>query len=236
MAALDELGAKVLFQPAIEIAPPADWGPVDRAIERLAEFQWIVFSSAHGVEALVDRLLAGGRDLRALGQVRLAAIGPGTAEALGRYHLKADLVPAEFRAESLADAPAPSAAGERFLLVRASRGREVLAERLVAAGAVVEQVVAYSSVDVSAADDQIAGLLRRGGIDWITVTSSAIARSLSAMFGADLAKAKLASLSPVTSQTLAELGLVSAAEASRYTMAGLVDAIVAHQKRFQEPF
>jgi uroporphyrinogen III methyltransferase / synthase len=230
VARLDEMGAKVLFQPAIEIGPPANWAPVDRAIERLTDFQWLVFSSANGAEAFFDRLPATGRDLRALVQVRLAAIGPGTAEALARYRLKADLVPPEFRAESLADALAPLAAGQRVLLVRASRGREVLAERLVAAGATVEQVVAYSSVDVPAADEEIASLLRRGGIDWITVTSSAIARWLVGMFGADLAKARLASLSPITSATLVELGHPPAAEATRYTFAGLVDAILAHQR------
>jgi uroporphyrinogen III methyltransferase / synthase len=228
---LDELGAKVVLQPAIEIGPPADWAPLDRAIEQLPSYQWLVFSSATGVESFFHRLLSGGRDVRALAAVRLAAIGPGSADALARYHLKADLVPPEFRAESLAEALAPLVAGQRCLLVRASRGREVLPDMLRAAGATVDQAVAYSSVDVPTADEEISSLLDGGRIDWITVSSSAIARSLVQMFGASLSKTKLASLSPVTSATLLELGHRPTVEASSHTFAGLVDAILDWQHR-----
>jgi uroporphyrinogen III methyltransferase/synthase len=228
---LEELGAKVLAAPAIEIGPPADWSAVDRAIEQLSTYQWLVFSSANGVEAFFDRLLATGRDFRALAGARLAAIGPGTADALTRYHLCADLVPPEFRAESLAAALAPLAAGRRCLLIRASRGREVLADRLRAAGATVDQVVAYTSVDVPAADAETVQLLASGGIDWIVVTSSAIARSLARLYSTDLARAKLASLSPVTSETLVELGYRPTVEAKSYTFAGLTAAIVEWQER-----
>ncbi|HTU24474.1 MAG TPA: uroporphyrinogen-III C-methyltransferase, partial [Pirellulales bacterium] len=174
---LEQLGAKVVAAPAIEIGPPADLAPLDGAIERLGSYRWLVFSSANGVEALLERVLATGRDMRAFAGVKLAAIGPGTAEALAGYHLRADLVPPEFRAESLADALAPQAAGGRCLLVRASRGREVLADRLRAAGATVDQVVAYSSIDAPGPHPVAARLLAEGSLDWIAVTSSAIARS-----------------------------------------------------------
>jgi uroporphyrinogen III methyltransferase/synthase len=223
---LAELGAMCLWQPAIEIGPPADWGPVDAALGRLEEFHWLVFSSANGVRYLLDRLLACGADLRRLGEIQLAAIGPGTAEELARYHLKADLVPDEFRAESLAAALVPDARGQRFLLARASRGREVLAEELLAAGGIVEQVVVYSSRDVEPADPEVSAALAAGRIDWITVTSSAIARSLANLFGDDLHKSKLASISPITSATLRELGHEPAAEAREYTMEGVVEALV----------
>jgi uroporphyrinogen III methyltransferase/synthase len=228
---LEELGAKVIAAPAIEIGPPADFSPLDRAIEQLSTYQWLVFSSTSGVEAFFDRLLAVGHDLRALAGARLAAIGPGTADALARYHLHADLVPPEFRAESLAAALAPLAAHQRCLLIRASRGREVLAERLRAAGAEVDQVVAYSSVDVPAADALAATLLASGGVDWIVVTSSAIARSLARQYSADLARAKLASISPITSETLVALGFPPTVEADAYTFAGLTAAIVQWQQR-----
>ncbi|HEX4147666.1 MAG TPA: uroporphyrinogen-III C-methyltransferase, partial [Pirellulales bacterium] len=121
---LEELGAQVLVRPGIEILPPADWAPVDAAIAKLAQFDWLVFSSANGVAFFLDRLAAGGGDLRRLGQVKLAAIGSGTAEALAGYRLRADLVPPEYRAEALASALVERAA-RRVLLVRASRGREV---------------------------------------------------------------------------------------------------------------
>jgi uroporphyrinogen III methyltransferase/synthase len=120
--------------------------------------------------------------------------------------------------------------GRRFLLIRASRGREVLAETLRAAGAEVEQVVAYRSTDVVRPKPEIAELLESGKIDWITVTSSAIGRSLAAMFGPLLSRARLASISPITSATLRELGYEPAAEACEYTLDGLVDAIVGAER------
>lgn len=223
---LSELGAEVIVQPAIRISEPPDWTPVDEAIGRLESYDWLVFSSVNGVRYLLRRLISGRADLRRLGGVRLAAIGPGTAEALADFHLKADLVPDEYRAESLAAALAADAPGKRFLLARASRGREVLAEQLRAAGALVDQVVVYSSTDVTSPDEDVRRRLAAGGIDWVTVTSSAIARSLVAMFGEDLRRARLASISPVTSATLRELGHEPAVEAETYTMAGIVAAIL----------
>ncbi|MEX0642120.1 MAG: uroporphyrinogen-III C-methyltransferase [Pirellulales bacterium] len=224
---LAELGAEVLYHEAIVISDPADWSEVDAALARLDEYHWLVFSSATGVRMLLDRLAATGQDVRRLGGVRIAAIGPGTAEELARYRLRADLVPDEYRAEALADALAPQAAGKRFLLARASRGREVLAERLRAAGATVDQVVVYLSTDPPAAEPQIVEKLVAARIDWTTVTSSAIARSLVTLFGDELKKTKLVSISPVTSAALVELGCAPHAEAKAYTMAGVVEAILA---------
>jgi len=283
---LEELGAAVIVQPAIRISPPLDWRPVDDALARLREFDWLVFSSANGVRALLERWrkvvrmsghgvpLLGTSSVLATGCARhcfceavahdqrgltvpphekfprLAAIGPGTADELTCYGLQADLVPEQFRAESLAEAlvaaetgtvpvcaqhpqgrsgkrglsPFPLS-GKRFLLARASRGREVLAQRLVAAGARVEQIVVYTSTDVERPDPEIAAMLRAGRIDWISVTSSANARSLARLFGDDLRRAKLASISPITSGVLRELGLEPAAEAAEYTLAGLAAAI-----------
>jgi uroporphyrinogen III methyltransferase/synthase len=223
---LAELGADVLVQPAIEIGPPDDWGPFDRALAQLSGYDWLVFSSVNGVRYFLQRLSRHRLDLRALGQVKLAAIGRATAEALAEYHLQADLVPDEFRAEALAEALAQQAGGRRFLLARASRGRDLLAETLQAAGAMVDQVVVYRSSDVARPADDVAEALRAGRIDWVTVSSSAIARALVALFGQELRKSKLASISPVTSATLGELGFKPAAEAREYTMPGLVAAIV----------
>jgi len=225
---LQELGAEVQVQPAIEISPPTDWAPVDRALGKLDQYDWLVFSSANGVRYLLERICQEHGDLRRLGRISLAAIGPGTSEALAEYRLKADVEPDEFRAEALAEALARHAAGSRFLLVRASRGREVLAERLLAAGAAVEQIVVYRSSDVQVAEAEIAAALAAGKIDWITVTSSAIARSLVALFGEQLRQARLASISPVTTATLVELGFPPAAEAAEFTMAGVAEAILGH--------
>ena len=226
---LADLGADVLLQPAITIGPPDDWAPLDGALARLDEFDWIVFSSVNGVDAFLRRLTHSSRDARALGRAKLAAIGPGTADALAAWHLRADLVPGEFRAEALAAGLVTQAKGSprRFLLVRASRGREVLAETLTAAGHAVTQAVAYRSADTTEPDAEIAAFLKAGKIDWITVTSSAIARSLAVLFGDDLRKAKLASISPITSGVLRELGYPPAAEAEEFTLDGIIRSIVA---------
>lgn len=223
---LDDLGAEVILQPTIEIGPPPDESLLDAVLERLAEFDWLVFSSANGVEYFLERLCRQGMDLRRLAHLRIAAIGPGTADALAACRLRADLVPESYRAESLADALSEENASGRFLLIRASRGREVLAKRLSAAGATVEQVVAYSSVDVDAACPYVLRALDEGRIDWITVTSSSIGRSLVRLFGDRLRGTKLASISPVTSETLRELGYEPAAEAKEYTIDGVVEAIL----------
>ncbi len=223
---LEELGAECLLQPAIQIGPPEDFALLDTAIQQLHRYDWLVFSSANGVNALCERIWTTGGDLRSLGRAKLAAIGPGTADELAKYHLRADLLPHEFRAESLAEALIPHCIGKQVLLIRASRGREVLAEQLTSSGARVEQVVAYSSHDVTIAEPGIAEALSAGRIDWITVTSSAIARSLVTLFGENLRHTKLASISPITTATLLELGHAPTVEAAEYTMDGVVQAMV----------
>ena len=137
-------------------------------------------------------------------------------------------MPTEYRAESLADALlSHGVAGRRLLLARTDRGRQVLPERLVAAGATVEQIVVYSTGEVAQPRAEVLAAIADGRIDWVTVTSSSIARSLVALFGDALRRSRLASISPITSGVLRELGYEPAAEAREYTMQGLVAAIVA---------
>ncbi|MGE5756339.1 MAG: uroporphyrinogen-III C-methyltransferase [Planctomycetaceae bacterium] len=229
-AALEALGAEVLVAPTVEIRPLDDFGPLDRAIDRLDTFDWLVFTSGNGVRAFLDRLELRGRDLRALGHLKLAAIGPATAEALARSRLKADLVPESFRSEVLAQALIDRAAGRRVLLARADRGRTVLKDELRRV-AEVEQVAAYRNADAEALPTPVAERLAEGTIDWITLTSSAIAERLHALMP-EPARARigssirLASLSPVTSATAARLGWPIAAEAHTYSWPGLIEAIV----------
>jgi len=225
------LGANVRSQPVIEITEPEDWKPVDSVISRLLEFDWLVFSSGNGVRYFMKRLFDAGHDLRRLGGAKLAAIGPATVDALKEFHLRADLCPDVYRAEALAEALAPLARGRRVLLARASRGRETLAESLAAAGAAVEQAVVYNSRDVAAPDSDISAALAAGRIDWTTVTSSAIARSLVRLFGEALHKTQLAAISPITAEVLAELGHRPAVVAEDYTAEGIVAAILAAEEQ-----
>ena len=231
-AALEALGAEVLVAPTVEIWPlkDEDHRPLDQAIERLATFDWLVFTSGHGVQAFLDRLDALGRDLRALGHLKLAAIGPATAEALARHRLKADLVPESFRSEALAEALRARASGRRILVARADRGRTVLKDELGRV-ADVEQVAVYRNADAEALPPDVAARLAEGSIDWITLTSSAITERLHALLP-EPARARigrsirLASISPVTSATAARLGWPIAAEARAFTWPGLVAALV----------
>ncbi|MFO0844377.1 MAG: uroporphyrinogen-III C-methyltransferase [Gemmataceae bacterium] len=229
---VEALGGQALVLPAVEIRPPDDWGPVDRALARLGEFSWLAFTSANGVGAFLGRLRATGRDLRALGGLRLAAIGPATADALRAYHLEPDLVPQEFNSEGLAAALRGPVAGGRVLLARADRGLDLLREELSAV-AEVEQVAVYSQRDVRPSPDSAAwAALRRGEVDYVSLTSSNIARAL--LSGLDEAArqhvksggVRLVSISPRTSAAVRELGYPVAAEAAEYTTEGVLAAMV----------
>jgi uroporphyrinogen III methyltransferase/synthase len=232
---LEARGAEALIAPTIAIEPIADPAPLDRAIERLAEFDWLVFTSANGVRHFLDRLDALGHDLRALGPLALAAIGPATAETLAQFRLKADLVPDEYRSEALAAALAQRVAGRRVLLARADRGRTLLKDELERV-AYVEQVAVYHSADVETLPPEVARRLAEGSIDWITLTSSAITERLHALLP-DAARPRighqirLVSLSPVTSATARRLGWPVAVEATEFTWEGLLRALVAQVQR-----
>lgn len=226
---LTRLGADAVIQPAIRIADPPDWAPVDAALDRLDQYAWVVFASANGVDALLRRLDERGGDLRRLGAAKLAAIGAGTADRLARYHVRADLVPDEFDAEALARAigggDEREPGGRRVLLVRSSRGAEALAAAL-AGTAAVDQVAAYGTADVEQADPDVAAALEAGEIGWIAVTSSAAVRSLGRLYGDLLRHARFAAIGPLAAAALRDLGLEPAVVAEPHTTAGLVDAIL----------
>jgi uroporphyrinogen III methyltransferase/synthase len=226
---LEALGAEVLLAPMVQILPVDDLEPLDDAIRRLGSFDWLVFTSTNGVRHFLDRLEALGLDLRALGPVKLAAIGPTTAEALARYHLKADLVPESYRSEGLAGALAGRVGGARVLLARADRGRAILREELERI-AHVEQVAVYRNVDAEALPVEVLERIEAGTVDWVTLTSSAIAERFHGLLP-ESARARigreilLASLSPVTSNTVTRLGWTVEAEATVYTWDGLIGAL-----------
>jgi uroporphyrinogen III methyltransferase/synthase len=231
-AMLEALGAEVLLAPTVEIRPIADPGPLDAAISRLGEYDWIVFTSGNGVRFFLERVLHHGLDLRALGQLKLAAIGPGTAQVLAAHHLRADLLPDSFRSEALVEALTRQAAGRKILLARADRGRALLKDDL-AKVAEVDQVAVYQNADADSLPPDLLDRIESGTLDWITLTSSAIAARLHSLLPAAAREKvghgqqiRLASLSPVTSETVTRLGWTVSVEASVYTWDGLVQAIV----------
>ena len=228
---LEALGAEVLVAPLLTIHPVADPGPLDAALDRLASFDWVVFTSANGVRHFLDRLLATGRDLRHLGSTQLAAIGPATAEALAQYRLKADLVPTSFRSEALAAALRPRVGGQRVLLARADRGRTILQDELSQV-AQVEQVIVYQNTDSPALPAEVLDRIQTGSVDWITLTSSATADRLYSLLPPELRTSphpgiRLATISPVTSEAVRRCGWTVSAEAEVATWEGVVAAIQA---------
>jgi uroporphyrinogen III methyltransferase/synthase len=228
--ALEALGAEAVLAPTVDIRPLTDPGPLDDAIDRLGEFDWLVFTSSNGVRFFLQRLEERGRDLRALGHLHLAAIGPATAEALAQFHLRADLVPDSYRSEALVEALGREARGQRVLLARADRGRTLLKDELEHL-AHVRQVAVYHNADVERLPETVTARILDGSVDWITLTSSAIAARLHALLPEDArhrigTDVRIASLSPVTSQTAAHLGWAVAVEAAEYTWDGLVRALV----------
>jgi len=220
------LGAEVIVQPVIRITTPPEWAPLDAALEAVDRYDWVVFTSANGVDAFMERLLGSGADARRLHRARVAAVGSGTAEELASYRLKADRVAEMFVAESLAGSLLEEAAGTRFLLVQGSRAGKTLSATLRAAGAEVDEVVAYGNEDVAEPDPKTAAALALGEIDWITATSASVVRSLARLYGDSLMSARFASIGPVTSAALRELGREPDLEAAPHTSAGLVDAIL----------
>jgi uroporphyrinogen III methyltransferase/synthase len=232
---LEHLGAVVFRMSVVEIREPSDLGPVDRALEQLraGQWDWLVFTSANGVHSLIRRIVALNRDLRDLGRVKLAAIGPKTAEVLRAYHLKADVIPpTTFSSEGLASALIPHIGGQKVLLARANRGRDVLQMELARHAAVVEQVCVYEQVDISEPDTAVLDALRRGEIQYITLPSGNIARGVLGQFDETIrgrverGDIRLVAISPETGRVVRSLGYPVAAEAEEFTEDGLIAALI----------
>lgn len=226
-AALRAHGAEPVACPLIATAPPLDWNPLDAAIRNLGAYDWVVFTSANGVDGFFRRLWLAGLDARALSEVRISAIGPATAEALAARGIRADLVPDEYVAEAVAEAMG-DVRGQRVLLPRADIARPALAERLARAGARVDEVVAYRTVQ----PDGLATRLREAAqnVDVITFTSSSTVRHFVAALGEEARavadRAVVACIGPITAKTAQDFGVVPQIVAREYTVDGLVRALV----------
>jgi uroporphyrinogen III methyltransferase / synthase len=235
---LTALGAEAIQAPMIRIVPPEDIEPLRRTASEPELFDWIVFTSANAVDAFMAVLLSGERDIRALKGPLLCAVGTATADKLASYGIKVDLMPGEFRAERVGDALVAAGAidGARVLLPRADIGRDVIAEQLRAAGALVTDVVAYRTIledTQREGDPDIYGMLLEGRIDAVTFTSSSAVRNFVTVFGrdqaADLLKSTVvAAIGPVTADTAAQHGIQVTVQPTTYTVAGMVEAVAAH--------
>lgn len=234
---LEAAGARVLQAPTIVIEPPASWELLDRALGTLDSFTWVVFTSVNGVAMVDRRLSARGLAWAAVARKRVAAIGPATAEALAEHGVRVELIPTEYRAESLVEGlrrvvgPA-----DRVLLPRAQETRDVLVVELRRLGVAVTEVPAYQTRRIEDAVSRLREALASGSVDAVTFTSSSTARNFAEQFSDDERSAwrgriAVASIGPITAATAAEYGLSTDVMPSEYTIPALARALADYFSR-----
>jgi uroporphyrinogen III methyltransferase/synthase len=224
-ARLAELGAEVIELPAIRIEPRTGSEEVRRAVEDLHSYALVCLTSPNGVRLLFEAMAETGRDARALANATVAAIGPGTAAALERHGIRADVVPDEFVAEALVEALAEvPLKGRPVLVARAAQARDVLPEALRERGAEVDVVALYETV---VEPPEPGALAAAAGADYVTFTSSSTVRNLvGALDGRLGARTRIVSIGPITSGAVREAGLQVDVEAERHDIDGLVAALL----------
>lgn len=226
-------GAEPVEAPTIQTVPPDSWQAMDLAILHLVDYHWLIFTSVNGVGPFMARLQSAGRDSRALSHLRICAIGPRTAQELGRYGVVPDVVPAQYQAEGiLARLTEEQLRGKRVLIPRAETAREILPEQLRERGALVDVIPVYRTIvptgDLHALEQQIG----EGRIDAVTFTSSSTVRNFVELTGGAekarrlMARVTVACIGPITARTAEEFGLPVAIVAKENTVPALADAIV----------
>jgi uroporphyrinogen III methyltransferase / synthase len=225
---LESLGAEALLLPAIEIREPSNPKPLDDAIARLESYDWLIFTSANGVRYFIDALDKSARDLRSL-KSRICAIGPATKAAVEALHLKVDLVPKEYVAESVVEEfVQENLQFRRILLPQAAVARDLVPSELARRGATVDVVEAYRTVAPADLAERARAILDRKP-NWITFTSSSTVTNFIAAAGSEvLGQIKIASIGPITSETLRAHNIEPTVEARPHTIGGLVGALTGH--------
>ncbi len=226
---LRAFGADAFEMPTIRIEPAPDKRAFYELVADAHIYDWIVFTSPNGVDAFFRAFYEIFSDAREIGGVRIAAIGPATAARVRAFHLAVDLQPDTYVAEAIIESLRAGTSVEnlKFLLARAEGAREVLAEELTRMGAIVDEAVAYRTVPETA--DPTGGVrrFREEGADMITFTSSSTVRNFMALELPVPPGLVTASIGPVTSATMRELGLRVDIEAAQHDIPGLVGAMLA---------
>jgi uroporphyrinogen III methyltransferase / synthase len=233
---LAELSAEVLEIPTIKIVPTDRKQELAEGLLELNSYDWLVFTSPNGVVMFFESFFKAFEDMRDIGGVRIAAVGPATAAKLKELHLKVDLMPEEYLTLKIAKAFADFESIEnlKILLMRAQVANRELPEALEALGAIVDDVACYKTVPETEDLNGAAAKLLEDGADWITFTSSSTVENFHARFDLPallkkFPRIKLASIGPETSKALAALGLTFTIEAKQHTIDGLVDALKKYQ-------
>ncbi len=207
-----QLGADPVVMPLLEIREPEESTELAAAVDAISKYEWILFTSANAVHGLLRHLFRSGKDLRVLGNCRLACIGSATSTALEQYHLKPDLVPHQYRSEDLARELIRLHPSGPLLWPCANRGRDVLEKEFRAADMNLHRVVVYEHHDVQELSPQNSYWLKNGEIDWVGLSSPAIARTFAKLLPAESRrylgnKLKLAAISPLTAQAARDADL-----------------------------
>jgi len=227
--ALSELGAQCLLFPTIKIIPPSRWEGLDRAIEGLSRYDWILFTSVNGVKYFFERLHVAKKDVRYLQGIKIGAIGPKTSVALMDRGVNPDLIPDRYWAEGVVEALEEyPIEGKKILLPRPAIARDYIPKKLKSLGAIVDEVEAYQTVQPEYSQDQLSELFN---IDMITFTSPSTVTNFLALFEGtsiyeEISKADVACIGPITARKATEAGLKVTVAPDEYTVDALVRAIV----------
>ena len=231
---LRELGADVLEIPTIRLEPPTRKVDLHDALAGLGAYDWLVFTSPNGVSMFFKYFFDAFGDIRALGNVRVAAVGPGTAAKLKELHLRVDVMPEDYLTSKLAAAihAYESVENLKILILRAEKANPELAKQLTELGAIVDDVAVYRTVPETDDITGAASRLLEEGADWITFTSSSTVENFHARFNLpkllkQFPNMKVASIGPETSKALAKLGLRPAVESKVHTIEGLLSELEA---------
>ncbi len=224
-------GAKPIEFPLIQTVPPPDgFAALDAALARLGEYAWVGFASAPAVQFFFDRLRLAGRDARALGVCKVAAVGPATGDALRERGIIPDFQPSEATGAALGQEWPGDVSSLRVLLPCASEGDAALRDALAARGAVVDAVSAYQTVLDGAGAENVRERLRTGAVDAVTFTSSSTVKNFRAALGEGVPEGvAIICIGPSTAKTAAEvLGRAPDKVADTHTLDGLLAALEAH--------
>lgn len=240
---LEALGATVISIPTIEIRPPQSFEPLDKALAKVQKYDWLIVTSVNGVHALKKRLDKAGIAPSALRHLSIAAIGPATRDEVLALGLPVKVMPAEYVAESVVAALREQVKGKSVLLVRAKVARDVIPRDLREASAEVDVAEAYETVLPPNSRKRLAEHLVEGHLqaEIITFTSSSTAHNFAALLEkgmspkAVLKGVTIASIGPVTTAALAEVGLHVDVEAAEYTVLGLLAALTSHLDKQTQP-
>jgi uroporphyrinogen-III synthase len=228
-AALLAEGAQPILFPVIQITPPDNYSAFDFALQHLEDFDWLILTSVHGVEAFFQRLATLGIKQIPPG-LHVAAVGSKTAQSLAVYGALIDYVPDEYLPDAILPGLGKNLQGKRFLFPQSNLARTVLTDQIRSAGGFVTEVIAYRTIASEPDHSEMDEL--RAGLDVVTFTSPSAVRNfvdIAQKNGLDPFNLKgnplFVCIGPVTKEAAEEAGFVNLVAASEYTTAGLIEAL-----------